>query len=400
MEQIARLRKIISDLEKIRGRHTELVTVYVPAGFSLNNIAEQIRSEQSTAQNIKSKTVRKNVMSALERITQHIKLYKQTPDNGLAIFSGNVSEKEGVSDIEIWAIEPPMPLKQRLYRCDQKFVLDALKDMVREKEIYGLIVIDGSEADIGMLRGKRVEVLKHVESWVPGKTSKGGWSQARYARIRENLLREFLKKVGDVASSSYKELKDLKGLIVAGPGPVKDEFVNGKFLDYTIQSKILGLVDTSYTGQYGLEEAVNRGENLLAEASVIKEKQILNRFFTEFAKDSGLAVYGINETVSALQAGNLELLLLSESFDYVKSQLECQCGFKTEKVTRKKFLAEMKCPKCGSQLNSSEEDDVTDEIIKHAERMGTQVEMISKDTKEGKQLEEMGGIGGILRYKA
>jgi peptide chain release factor subunit 1 len=393
------LKKLIANLEKIKGRHTELVTVYIPAGFNLNKVVEQIRNEQSTAQNIKSKTVRKNVMSALERILQHHKLYKQTPPNGLVIFSGNVSEKEGVADIEIWAVEPPLPLNQKLYWCDQKFVLDPLKDMIREKEVYGLIVMDGSEAEIGVLRGKRIESLKHIDSWVPGKTSKGGWSQARYARIRENLLRDFLKKVGDVANANFKELRDIKGIIIGGPGPVKDEFVNGKFLDYTLQNKILGVVDTSYTGPYGLEEAVNRAENLISEASVIREKHILNRFFTEFAKNSGLAVYGINETVNALKAGNLEIILISESFDYVKTKLECSCGFSAEKITRKKFIGEMKCPRCGSQLRSTNEIEIREEIIKMAEKIGAEVELISTETKEGMQFDDMGGIGGILRYK-
>ena len=34
-------------LEKIRGRHTELITVYVPAGFSLNSVAKQLEAEKN-----------------------------------------------------------------------------------------------------------------------------------------------------------------------------------------------------------------------------------------------------------------------------------------------------------------------------------------------------------------
>jgi peptide chain release factor subunit 1 len=104
-----KLKALIGELEKIRGRHTELVTVLIPAGYGLNNVVTQIRQEQGTAQNIKSKTVRKNVMSALEKTLGHLRLYKKTPENGLAVFCGNVSQREGVADIEIWAIEPPEP---------------------------------------------------------------------------------------------------------------------------------------------------------------------------------------------------------------------------------------------------------------------------------------------------
>jgi peptide chain release factor subunit 1 len=395
-----RLKDLVEELDEFRGRHTELVSVYVPAGYNLNKVTEQIRNEQSTAQNIKSKTVRKNVMSALERILQHLKLYKKTPENGLVIFSGNISEREGVSDIEIYALEPPEPLKQKLYWCDQKFVLDPLKDMVREKEVYGLIVLDKSEAEIGVLHGKKVKSLKHLDSLVPGKTDKGGWSQARFARVREGLLNDFMKKVGDVASQQFSELKDLKGVIIGGPGPVKDKFVNGKFIRYDFQEKIISVVDTSYTGEYGLEEAVNRSEEALKEASVMKEKKLMERFFDELGKDSGLSVYGLKEVVQSLKSGSVEILLVSEHLDWIKARIQCpKCGEEREVIMTRKQVEEKKCEKCKELCEILAEKDLTDEIIKIAEEMGTEVEMISSETKEGNQLKEMGGIGGILRYK-
>jgi peptide chain release factor subunit 1 len=394
------LKAMIEELGKIRGRHTELVTVYVPAGFSLNKVSEQIRSEQSTAQNIKSKAVRKNVLSALERIMQHLKLYKETPENGVAIFCGNVSDKEGVDDIELWAIEPHEPVKTRLYRCDQEFILDPLKEMIREKEIYGIIVVDKGDAAIGILKGKRVEMLKRMDSIVPGKTKAGGWSANRYARIREGLLHDFLKKVGEIATANFKPLPELIGVIIAGPGPIKEEFAEGDFLEYTIKDRILGTVNTAYTGEYGLKEAVERSEDLIAEASVIKEKKILDRFFAELEKDSGLAVYGFFETAEALKAGNVELLLISEAFDWVRTGFECpSCGYKTEKILDRRQIDEQKCPECNSRLAVTLEKEITESIIRTAEEMGTKVEMISTETQKGEQLKELGGMAGILRYR-
>jgi len=395
-----RLKDLVEELDNFRGRHTELVSVYIPSGYNLNKVVEQIRNEQSTAQNIKSKAVRKNVMSALERILQHLKLYKQTPGNGLVIFSGNISEREGVSDIEIFALEPPEPLKQKLYWCDQKFVLDPLQDMIREKEVYGLVVLDKSEAEIGVLHGKKVKSLKHLDSLVPGKTDKGGWSASRFARVREGLLHDFMKKVGDIASQQFSDLKDLKGVIVGGPGPVKDKFVEGKFIRYDFQEKIISVVDTSYTGEYGLEEAVNRSEEALKEASVMKEKKLLERFFDELGKDSGLAVYGLKEAVQSLKSGSVEILLISEHLDWVKARIQCpKCGEEKEVIMNRKQVEEKRCKKCDELYEIPAEKDLTDEIIKIAEEMGTEVEMISSETKEGNQLKEMGGIGGILRYK-
>lgn len=401
MEELKRkqLKEIISEIGNIRGRHTELVTVYVPTGTNLDKVVAQLRMEQSTAQNIKSKAVKKNVLAALEKILQHLKLYRQTPTNGLAIFCGNISDKEGVVDLELWSIEPPEPIRTKLYWCGQTFITDHLKDMVREREIYGLVVLDKSEATIGLLRGKKLEVIKNMESIVPGKTKAGGWSQARYARIREGMLNDFLKNVGEVASAKFKEQKDLQGVIIGGPGPIKEEFSEGKFLDYDLKNKILGLVDTSYTGEYGLNEALEKAEELISQASVVKEKKILDRFFEELGKDTGLAVYGLEHTIKSIESGNVELVLVSEKFDYELTHLECSCGNEKTKLLRPAEKTVQRCEKCGLMMSVKASKNILDEIMNKADSMGTKVEMISEDTPKGEQLKELGGVGAILRYK-
>ena len=409
-----KLRSLIKKLASIRGRHTELITVYVPAGANLNVVASQIAQEQGTASNIKSKAVRKNVLGALEKVNQHLKLYRETPPNGLAIFCGNVSEKEGGSDLELWAMEPPEPMKVRIYRCDQQFLLDPLQEMVREREVYGLIVLDKSETDIGVLMGKRIDPLKHFDSLVPGKTKKGGWSQARYARIREGLLNDHLKKSGELATSFFRDMKDLRGIIIGGPGPIKDMFYKGDFLGTDVKAKVLGVVDTSYTGTYGLREVLARGEDLIAEASVVKERKLLERFFSELAKERGLAVYGIKETMRALEAGAVEILLVSEDFDanWVFGKFGCgSCGTQFERFLRtdKDLIterssgalvkrAESECPKCQKPVSTTAFLDAIEKLQEYAEKVSTAVEIVSVDTPEGGQLREMGGIAGILRY--
>jgi len=169
-----KLRKFISELEIIRGRHTELVSVYVPADYDLNKIINHLQQEQGTASNIKDAKTRNNVIDSLEKAIRHLRLFKRTPPNGLAIFAGNVAAQEGKVDLKIWSIEPPEPLRMRLYRCDQTFILDYLKEMLEVKEIYGLIVIDRREAALGLLKGTSITVLDELTSAVPGKTRAGG----------------------------------------------------------------------------------------------------------------------------------------------------------------------------------------------------------------------------------
>jgi len=168
------LEEIINELEKYKGRHTELITVYIPAGQNLYTVVDQLEAEKSTAKNIKSTGTKKNVSDALDKITRHLRNYKKTPENGLAIFSGNISKTEGQDDLRLWEIEPLMPLKIRMYRCDKEFVLEPLKEMLEVTEVYGLLVMDRKEATIGMLEGKRIEVLQKMTSGIPSKIRAGG----------------------------------------------------------------------------------------------------------------------------------------------------------------------------------------------------------------------------------
>ena len=384
-------------LGTFKGRHTELISLYIPSGHNIQEIMGMLKQEYALTQNVKSRATRHNVLDALEKTMNHLRLFKKTPPNGLVIFCGNVSKKEGQPEIKIWSVEPPQPLAQKIYWCDQKFVLDPLKDMIREKEVYGLIVLDTGGSDIGFLKGKKVILEKHVDSLVPGKTSKGGWSQQRYARIREEAKNEHLKKTGEIATKIFKQEKDLKGVIIGGPGPLKEKFKGGEYLDYQLRKKVLGVVDTSYTGVQGLQEIIQRGESLIQEASATRERAIMQDFFEHLKKDDGLSIYGLEEVKSALDYGAVKILLISEEYGWVRVKLTCQCGNKIEKDIKPGSV--QKCPKCNSEMKVEEERELIDVLSEQAKKLGSEVEIISVDSREGEQFKEIGGIGAILRYK-
>ena len=152
LKEKLKLKKFLKELRQIRGRHTELVSVFIPKGYDLNKIINHLQEEQGTASNIKDQRTRKNVQDSLEKCIRHLRLYKKTPENGLALFAGNASENESKIDIKVWSLEPPEPLNFRLYRCDQTFLLDPLLEMTETKEIFGLIVLDRREGDVGTLK--------------------------------------------------------------------------------------------------------------------------------------------------------------------------------------------------------------------------------------------------------
>lgn len=393
-----RLKKLINELDKIRGRHTELVSVYIPAGYSITDVINQLRSEQGTAQNIKSKTTRKNVLGALEKTIQHLKLYKQTPENGLALFCGNVAEKEGESDIRLWAIEPPEPLRVKLYWCDQVFRLEPLKEMVKEKEVYGLVVLDTNEASIGILRGKAIKVLRHLSSIVPGKTAKGGQSAARFARVRAGLLHDWLKHVAEQARELIPE--DVRGVLVGGPGPIKKQWIDEGYIPNELKKKLLAVKDTGYADEQGLQELIERSKDVLVEAAITKEKALMHRFFEHLKKGTGLVTYGLEPVIKALEAGAIEIILVSEDAPYVELELEDAAGHSEKRfICREDVAKPQQCKICGQQMGTMGQRDIIEALEDLAKQYGSKIEIISKETPEGEKLLALGGLAAILRYR-
>jgi len=349
---------LIEELAGYRGRHTELITVYAPSGSNINQLANQLGSEQSTAMNIKSKATRTNVIDALERIIRHLKLYKNLPKNGLAIFCGNISKKEGQPDIKLWAIEPSIPLNVKFYRCDQEFVLEPMKEMLEATEVYGLLVLDRREATFGILEGKIVTRLKHLTSGVPGKFKTGGQSAARFDRLTEEMAKEFYRRISASATELFLQMPKLKGILIGGPGPTKEDFIVDGDLNVQIKNKIIAVKDVGYTDNEGLNELVQISEDILKNEAVTREKKLLNDFFMMLNKKKDRVAYGLEAVQRALELGAVDLLILSHSIDKA-----------TQKELKEKALA-----------------------------ISSKIEFVSEETNEGVQFKSLGGVGAVLRF--
>jgi peptide chain release factor subunit 1 len=403
-EALARyeFRRKLEELRRYSGRATELISLYVPPTKQIHEVTSYLRNEYSQSSNIKSKSTRKNVMAAIESITNRLKAFKQPPENGMVFFVGHTAIAGDQTQMVSHIIEPPEKITTFLYRCDSAFYLDPLEDMLTEKDIYGLIVIDRSEATLGFLRGKRITTIKNIQSLVPSKHGRGGQSQRRFERLIEIAAHEFFKKVGDLANDAFLQEKDLKGVLIGGPGSTKVFFMERDYLHHEIKKIIVDSFDTGYTDEYGLKELMEKATERLSGIELMKEKKLLKRFIDEIRKpEGGLAVYGEDEVMRALQLGAIDTLLISESMRKRRVKLSCsKCGFQKEQTTQEDNASFGDCPNCQGSLTVGENLDIIEELIKVAESFGTEVELISSDSEEGEMfLRAFGGLGGVTRYK-
>jgi len=402
-------RRLIESIEKLEGRGTELVTLYVPPDKSISDVINYLRQEYATASNIKSKQTRKNVQDAIESAIQRLKLFDSPGPTGLVIFSGAIPQGNGqTTKIEVYHVIPPEPITTFLYRCDSRFHVEGLKELLKEKAVYGIVVIDNEEAAVAVVKGRSITQMKTFTSGVPGKHHAGGQSARRFERLREMTLNEFYKRVAEKANEIFLQYPEIKGVIIAGPGPTKEIFAQGDYLHYTLRNKV-HLVDTSYSGESGVREAIAKSADFLKEVRMIEEQQLIQRLMSEATRPDGLAVYGEKQVMDALKKNMLEQLLISEDLDRVEVVIKCgSCGYEASTIMSQgelqselpKKLAE-KCPVCQNQsLQLKETTLLIDKLITETSQLGVKVELLSSEHEEGEMFKKaFGGIAGFLRHR-
>ena len=408
--ELFRLKKTLNTLATKEGRGTELVSVYVPPGKQISDVLNTLRDEYGTASNIKSTTTRKNVMDAIVKVQQRLKLFKEPPENGLVIFCGAIPQNgPGSERIETYVVSPPEPIHIYLYRCDARFHTEYLQEMLREKETYGILLIDTSEATLATLQGRRLDIVLELTSGVPGKTRAGGQSARRYERLRDMRIQEYFTRVGKHTNETFLPIENFKGLILAGPGPTKLDFEKGEFLNYMLKDKIIGVVDTSYVEEQGVKEVVDRAPEIMRKVRYIEEKKLMQQFLYEIGHDTGMVTYGEEDVRRSLESGAVRILLLSDGLEVSRVTLKCSaCGYQEQQTVKNQNLMSFEqelsgkpCPKCRAPaLGISENQDLVDNFAQLAEYTNAEVEIISSETEEGQMLKNsFGGIVAILRFK-
>jgi peptide chain release factor subunit 1 len=288
-------------------------------------------------------------------------------------------------------------------------MLEPLWEILEHEDSYGILVIDSKNATFAMLKGQRADILKDMSSGVAGKTRAGGQSARRYERLRQMHLQEYFNRVGDTMTDVFLKMPNLKGIIVGGPGPTKEEFLKGSYLHHEIKDMVLTTVDTGYTGHEGVKEVVNRSRSFLEKVRYMQERRVVQEFLKHLGEDDGLGTYGEDEVIQQLKNINVYMLLVSDSIRRWYVTLKCRtCGFTETKIVDmdaweefEDSISDMNCLKCeGGNYEVEEREDLIEVLVKLAEEAEARLEVISTHTEEGEMLfRSFGGIAAITKYR-
>ena len=400
-------RNALDDLSEMRGMGTELVTVIIPPDRAIHDVRQQLTQELGQASNIRSKQTRKHVSDAIESAVSSINNMRETPPNGIAIFTGHVIVGNNKTRMTTVVLDdPPEPFRSFRYRCDSTFEVTQLEDMLIDKTCYGIFVIDRGEAAYGVASGKTVHCQEELQSNSMGKHRQGGQSAQRFERLIEEHAHKFFKKSAEHASNYWLGMMDnMEGIIIGGPGATKDQVLKGEFFHHEIAKLVRKpTFDVGYSNESGLRELVQRAGGLMHEIELDAERQLVDQFLSEIMQQHPKATYGEMMLRSALEQGAVDTLLLSEGLRKIRQAYTCRQCQHGWQVTTDRLSEIPPCPSCNAAPNQIREDPdntttLMDELTVMAGHSSSNVKLISMDTEEGATLmEAFGGLAALLRY--
>jgi len=299
-------------------------------------------------------------------------------------------------------LEPIKPVTLFTYKCDSRFLVEPLKEMLESDEKYGYIVLDGSGVLYALVQGNSLTELFRYAVSLPKKHNKGGQSSVRFARLRLEARHNYLMKVAELAVKYFINPEtsrlNVNGIVLAGSAEFKDQLNDPKVLDPRIQSKVIAVVDIAYGFKQGLQQAVDLTVDTLKGVSLMNQKKLLSKFFSEISQDTGKYCFGIKDTMAALEAGAVETLLVWDQCNITR--------YRVTDSTRKEEIVYAPNDKPPIEHGNDVQREVLDQdllldwLVDNYHEFGTQLEIIQDSTAEGSQFcKGFGGFGGLLRYK-
>lgn len=239
----------------------------------------------------------------------------------------------------------------------KKYHLERLKEATRLTKQILVIIVEPGESHIALVHGYGVKHIGKITENLPSK------------RIEpENYSSEEIKFYKKVVEDIENRLSDdIYGIIIAGPGWAKDKL--GKIMRKKITSLPIVVVGINTVAETGVSEVMRRGivSQLYKESKCGQDAVAVNRLLEEIGKDSGLAVYGLEEVKKAVDCSAVKHLLLTDKL--------------FTKANNEGWLHKL------------------DKLMEAVNYQKGIVSVVSTEDEAGEKLDSLGGIAAILRYR-
>jgi peptide chain release factor subunit 1 len=405
-----KIRRMIKTLNDAKGAGTSMISLIVPGKDDINRVNKMLTEEMGTASSIKSRVNRLSVLGAITSTQQRLKLYNRTPPNGLIIYCGTITTAEGKEKKVTIDIEPYKPIHTSMYLCDNKFHTEDLSELLEDDDKYGFLIMDGNGSLYGTVQGNHREVLHKFSVDLPKKHGRGGQSALRFARLRLEKRHNYVRKVGELCTQFFIDpatnRPNIKGLIMAGSAEFKNDLASSDLIDPRLLAVLLQLVDVSYGGENGFNQAIELASESMKNVKFIQEKRLITKFLDEVAQDTGKYCFGIKDTVAGLEMGAVETLIVWENLEIQRIHIRNpHADVTADKImyltpTEAKNEKLYRDEESGAELEVVENIAFVEWIVTNYKNFGAKLEFITDRSQEGNQfVKGFGGVGGMLRYR-
>jgi hypothetical protein len=216
-------------------------------------------------------------------------------------------------------------------------------------------------------------------------TKHGGGSQlrtrggsSRQTRSPDSVIERNLREAARFSSSFFSRQK-IRRVLVGGTEDITSRFI--ALLPRRWQSLVMGTFNIDMTA--GHSSVSEKSLNLLEKWEYKRDARLIGTIVTAAAK-GGNGVVRLDDTLSAVHAGNIQTLIINDGFRapgyrcthcaYISSQSQDQCTF------------------CGNPIEQIE--DAVEFAVRRVLADGGEVEVV----KANPHLEKAGNIGALLRY--
>lgn len=218
-----------------------------------------------------------------------------------------------------------------------------------------IVAVDYDEAGIAIYRRQGEKKITEIELRLPGKGDLN-----REVELKEALM-NIAKEISEIA---FRE-KDVVGIVVAGPGFLKEELASE--LKSYLKGVNVFIENSSMGGYAGVREAILRGKpsELLRLQEMQEIEKLIEQSLKLLGERPGYVAMGVEECSNVAELGAVEVALV---LDELLSQ---QDKFSREKV-----------------------EAIMEKINSH----GGRIHVVPANTPAGERLYSLGGIICLLRF--
>lgn len=309
-----------------------------------------------------------------ERIRHYLDKEVDKSSQGLALFACHGSDL-------FEAVQLDAPLDQHWLFVGSVPHLYPLARLIDTHPRYAAVLLDTNRAQIfvfGLGTTERTEQVKNAKT---RRTSKGGWSQARYQRRADNVHVNHIKEVIETLERLVRE-EALQHVVVAG-----EEIALSILREQMPKELAEKVIDMATLGRDASE-----GEILAASLDALREKDAetdaekVEELIGAW-RSGGLGVAGPESTMSAFQLGQVDELIIAASPETLKPVQTLP-----EDAAPGEIAADTSAPQGVADEGRLK---LSDELVTRAQQTGARIRFI----EDAALLSGIGGVGALLRFR-